>query len=58
MVQYTFPGSRIADTEQDLVALGFVTSRSDAVLLRVESATTQDYMEMEIVSTGVHKEAL
>lgn len=50
MVQYTFPGSRIADTEQDLVALGFITSRTDAVLLRVESATTQDYMEMEIVS--------
>ncbi|XP_077296865.1 neurexin 1 isoform X2 [Arctopsyche grandis] len=53
MVQYTFPGSRIADTEQDLVALGFVTSRSDAVLLRVESATTQDYMEMEIVEGNV-----
>lgn len=40
----------MADTETDNVALGFVTSKADAVLLRIESSNTQDYMQMEIVS--------
>lgn len=47
---YTFPSSSVADTETDKVALGFVTSKADAVLLRIESSNTQDYMQMEIVS--------
>lgn len=49
MIQYTFPAGKQPDTEEDSIALGFITTKSDAVLLRVESATTQDYMELEIV---------
>lgn len=49
LIQYTFPPGRQPDTEEDNIALGFVTTKSDAVLLRVESSTTQDYIEMEIV---------
>lgn len=49
-ITYTFPPSSVADTETDKVALGFVTSKADAVLLKIESSNTQDYMQMEIVS--------
>lgn len=50
MIQYTFPAGKQPDTEEDAIALGFITTKSDAVLLRIESSTTQDYMELEIVS--------
>ncbi|XP_037707365.1 neurexin-1 isoform X5 [Drosophila subpulchrella] len=53
MVQYTFPENAQADTEEDNIAMGFITTRPDAVLLRVESATTQDYMELEIVEGNI-----
>lgn len=33
--------------------MGFITTKSDAVLLRIESATTQDYMELEIVEGNI-----
>ncbi|CAH0728174.1 unnamed protein product, partial [Brenthis ino] len=49
ILTYTFPPSAVADTETDKVAVGFVTSKSDAVLLRIESSNTQDYMQMEII---------
>ncbi|XP_026490990.1 neurexin 1 isoform X2 [Vanessa tameamea] len=49
IITYTFPPSAVADTETDKVAVGFVTSKSDAVLLRIESSNTQDYMQMEII---------
>ncbi|KAH8382007.1 hypothetical protein KR009_001358 [Drosophila setifemur] len=53
MVQYTFPENAQVDTEEDNIAMGFITTRADAVLLRVESATTQDYMELEIVEGNI-----
>lgn len=36
--------------KKDTVAFGFVTSVNDAVLLRIESASSNDYLEIEIVS--------
>lgn len=53
IVQYQFPTGNQPDTEADNIALGFVTMKTDAVLLRVESANTQDYFELEIVRTPV-----
>ncbi|XP_055617047.1 neurexin-1 isoform X4 [Toxorhynchites rutilus septentrionalis] len=53
LIQYTFPPGRQPDTEEDNIALGFVTTKSDAVLLRIESSTTQDYIEMEIVEGNI-----
>lgn len=50
MIHYTFPPGKQPDTEEDFIALGFLTVISDAVLLRIESSNTQDYMELEIVS--------
>lgn len=49
ILQYTFPPGNQPDTEEDLIALGLITLKSDAVILRIESSTTQDYMELEIV---------
>lgn len=49
ILQYTFPPGHQPDTEEDLLALGLITLKSDAVILRIESSTTQDYMELEIV---------
>lgn len=51
LIQYVFPAGKQPDTEEDAIALGFITMKSDAVLLRIESSTTQDYMELEIVSS-------
>lgn len=34
----------------DTIALGFITTKSDAVLLRIVSGKSNDYIEMEIVS--------
>jgi neurexin len=50
LITYQFPTGRQPDTEEDNVALGFMTLKSDAVLLRIESSNTQDYFELEIVS--------
>lgn len=50
IITYTFPPDRRPEMKRDTVALGFVTSANDAVLLRIESASSNDYLEIEIVS--------
>ncbi|XP_045527567.1 neurexin-1 isoform X1 [Pieris brassicae] len=49
IITYSFSPSAVTDTETDKVAVGFVTSKADAVILRIESSNTQDYMQMEII---------
>ncbi|XP_061384616.1 neurexin 1 isoform X2 [Danaus plexippus] len=49
VLTYTFPPGARADTDSDRVAVGFLTTKSDAVLVRIDSADTQDYMQMEII---------
>lgn len=44
--------------KSDVLALGFVTTKEDAVLLRVDSGTSNDYMELEIVSMEVVRKTL
>lgn len=51
LIQYQFPPGNQPDTEEDNIALGLITSKTDAVILRIESANTQDYFELEIVRT-------
>merc|ERR1719460_1853005 len=41
------------NTETDTLALGVITALEEATLLRVDSATSNDYMEMEIVEGNV-----
>ena len=36
--------------QTDTLALGMITALEEATLLRVDSSTSNDYMEMEIVS--------
>lgn len=50
IITYTFPPNQRPEMKRDTVALGFVTSVSDAVLVRIESASSNDYLEIEIVS--------
>ena len=53
IITYTFPPDRRPEMKRDTVALGFVTSVNDAVLLRIESASSDDYLEIEIVEGNV-----
>ncbi|KAE8750772.1 hypothetical protein FOCC_FOCC002482 [Frankliniella occidentalis] len=49
LITYAFPEERRPEMKSDVIALGFITTKEDAILLRVDSATSQDYMELEIV---------
>ncbi|XP_071876992.1 neurexin 1 isoform X3 [Bombus fervidus] len=53
IITYTFPPNQRPEMKRDTVALGFVTSVSDAVLVRIESASSNDYLEIEIVEGNV-----
>ncbi|KAG5671260.1 hypothetical protein PVAND_001467 [Polypedilum vanderplanki] len=53
LIQYQFPPGNQPDTEEDNIALGFITLKTDAILLRIESSNTQDYFELEIVEGNV-----
>jgi neurexin len=50
LITYTFPPDRRPEMKRDTLALGFATTANDAVLLRIESASSNDYLEIEIVS--------
>lgn len=50
IITYTFPPDRRPEMQRDTVAMGFVTGLSDAVLVRIESASSNDYLEIEIVN--------
>ncbi|XP_076637715.1 neurexin 1 isoform X2 [Colletes latitarsis] len=53
LITYTFPPDRRPEMKRDTVALGFVTTVSDAVLLRIESADSDDHLEIEIVEGNI-----
>ena len=46
---FIYRHSERVDTRRDTLALGFVTSQSDAILVSVVSANSMDYLEIEIV---------
>lgn len=52
---FQYPEGRWPDTRRDLLALGFMTSQEDAVMLRLDSANSNDYMELEIVRMNLFK---
>ena len=53
LITYTYPEDRRPEMKSDVIALGFITSKEDAVLLRIDSGTSNDYMELELVSIWV-----
>lgn len=54
IITYTFPEDRRPEMQEDTIAIGFITSKSDAVLLRLISGTSNDYIELEIVSILIY----
>ena len=49
LIRYYYDIKKRPDTQVDALSLGFITPLQNAVLLRVDSATTNDYLELEIV---------
>ena len=50
LVKFSFPPKTSIDTETDKLSLGLITPRSQAVILRADSLSSNDYLELEIVS--------
>ncbi|XP_023246980.1 neurexin-1 isoform X2 [Copidosoma floridanum] len=53
LITYTFPPDRRPEMKRDTLAVGFITTVNDAVLLRIESASSTDYLEIKIVEGNV-----
>ncbi|KAJ8963150.1 hypothetical protein NQ318_018615 [Aromia moschata] len=53
IITYTFPEDNRPEMQEDTIAIGFITTKSDAVLLRIVSGTSNDYIEMYIVEGNV-----
>lgn len=49
LVTFQYPEGRQPDSRRDLLALGLMTHQEDAVVLRLDSANSNDYLELEIV---------
>ena len=50
LIRYFYNEQKHPSTKVDIISLGFITPLENAVLLRVDSGTTQDYLEVDIVS--------
>ncbi|KAG8179390.1 hypothetical protein JTE90_003646 [Oedothorax gibbosus] len=53
LITLSHPSDKRPDTKSDLLALGFVSETDNAVLVRIDSGTSNDYMELEIVDGNV-----
>jgi len=47
---FKFGENEKMNTRQDSIAFGFITTQSDAVLVRVTSGSSADYIEVELVN--------
>ncbi|XP_033734709.1 LOW QUALITY PROTEIN: neurexin-2-like [Pecten maximus] len=50
---YNYPESKRTNTKYDQMALGFRTTQRNALLVRVESTTNEDYIEVQLVDGNV-----
>ena len=50
LVKFSFSESERPDTHVDLLTIGFRTTQSDAVMAVVYSATSKDFVEVQLVS--------
>ena len=50
LVKYSLPPNTNINTQSDKLSFGIITPRADAVILRVDSLSSNDYLELEIVS--------
>lgn len=51
LIVYSFPDYELPDARRDELAVGVVTAQRSAVVLRVVSGSSSDYIEMELVRT-------
>lgn len=57
LIIYSFPDYELPDARRDELAVGVVTSQRSAVVLRVVSGSSSDFIEMELVRNvhcGLH----
>ncbi|VVC42463.1 Concanavalin A-like lectin/glucanase domain,EGF-like domain,Laminin G domain [Cinara cedri] len=50
LVTYAFSDGRQPDMQNDKLALGFITSKPNGVLFRVESRTSGDFLQLEVIN--------
>ncbi|XP_023027641.2 neurexin 1 isoform X2 [Leptinotarsa decemlineata] len=53
IITYTYPEDARPEMQEDTITIGLVTTKSEAVLLRIVSGTSNDYIEMYIVEGNV-----
>lgn len=53
IITVTFPDGNHMDTKSDSLSLGIVTTVDNAVILRIDSSSTNDFMEMQILDGNV-----
>lgn len=49
IITYTFAEDNRPEMQEDSIALGFITTKSDAVLLKIISGVSTDYIEIHLV---------
>ena len=49
-IEYQYERNRRPDRRNDLIAVGFSTTKPDGTLLRIDSDTHPDYLEIKLVS--------
>jgi hypothetical protein len=50
LIRYYFYEGTRPNTRADILSFGFITPLENAVLLRIDSQTSNDYLELEIVN--------
>ncbi|XP_064621737.1 neurexin 1-like isoform X2 [Lineus longissimus] len=53
LIEFSFPYGMQPDTKRDQLALGIVTTDTNAVLVRIDSGSSDDYIEMELVNGNI-----
>lgn len=49
LIKFDYVQEKRADTKNDLLAVGFMSSQENAVLVRIDSSSSSDYMELQLV---------
>ena len=53
LIHFAYVDNQLHNTKRDQLALGFITDQKDAVLARIDSRGSEDYIEMELVRCSV-----
>ncbi|KAK6635116.1 hypothetical protein RUM44_000365 [Polyplax serrata] len=53
IISFSIPENRQVETKADALTFGLITTKDNAILVRIESATTSDYIQLEIVEGNI-----